>query len=210
MGTNKNRKRAPGGGRKPKGRFAGNTERFNVRCTPEIKGRLEMEALKNKRSLPQEIQERLQRTFEYDADNSRDPATAGLIFMVEFAAREFGGGRGGLPAWRTNAVEFEEFKAAIDIILERLRPAGKAKKLLSKTSGQPNSLVSRAKMIEWSIFDMKGLDVMPKELTDHYRRGRKGQLPNFDLKSDTARNHARYMETQESRSDALRALGLKK
>jgi hypothetical protein len=202
----KRRRRAPGGGRKPGGRFAGNTERFNMRCTPSIKDRLEIAASKNNRSLPQEIQERLESTFDEDADTSRDPAMAGLLWMVENAARYFvRGGEKELPAWRTNPAEFEGFKTAISNILGRLRPTGEP----AEISDEPNSPLNRARQIEWLIFDTEPLAAMPKQLLEYYRKGRRGELDNFPLSSPTASSHQAFMEREEARSAALRALGLK-
>ncbi len=210
MSTNNKRRRAPGGGRKPKGPFTGNTERFNVRCTPAIKDKLEIEASKNKRSLPQEIQARLQHTLDDDADKSRDPAVANLLWVVDYTAGQFRKGTGDLPAWRTDPGEFEGFKAALNRVLERLRPPGDAEKALARTTGQPNSPLARAERVEWFIFDMEGLDRVPKELTGHYRKGRTGRLPGFPLGSSTARSHDDYMTTMESLSAARSALGVTK
>jgi hypothetical protein len=210
MSTNNKRKRAPGGGRKPKGPFTGNTERFNVRCTPAIKDKLEIEASNNKRSLPQEIQARLQHTLDDDADKSRDPAAAALLWMVEYTAGQFRRGMGDLPAWRTDPGEFEGFKAALNRVLERLRPPGDAEKALARTTGQPNSPLARAERVEWFIFDMEGLDRAPNELIDHYRKGRAGRLPNFPLRSSTAISHDEYMTTMDSCSTARHDLGVTK
>jgi hypothetical protein len=216
MSTNKKR-RAPGGGRKPKGPFAGNTERINVRCTPAIKDRLEIAAAENGRSLPQEIQERLERTFAEDTDQGRDPATAGLLWLVELAASQFvrgwdfaagqfiGGGQKDLPTWRTDPGEFEGFKAAIDRILERLRPAGDVR----TAPDVPNSPLNRARNIEWLIFDAEPLAARPKPMVDYYRTGRRGLLPDFPLGSSTQRSYEDFMVREEGRSAALRDLGLK-
>jgi hypothetical protein len=209
MGTNKKRKRAPGGGRKPEGRFAGNTERISVRCTPEIKDRLEIAAKKNERSLPQEIQERLQRTFDDETDRGRDSPTWALLWMVEYAALQFRGRDKDEPAWRTNPAEFEGLKRAIDRILARLRPEGDAAESLVRTAAEPNSPLARAERVEWLIFDSVGLNARPEQITAHYRKGRRGELPNFPLESETARLHNEFMEREEGRSNALKAFGLK-
>lgn len=209
MSTNKGRKRAPGGGRRPQGRFAGNTERFNVRCTPEIKDRLEVAAKKHGQSLPQEIQDRLQRTFDEDADKARDQTTWALLSLVERATLQFRGRDKNNPAWLNDPAEFEGLKAAIDRILSRLRPPGDATEALSKTAGEPSSPLVRAKMVEWLIFDTVGLESRPKALVEHWRDGRRGKLPNFPLGTETARLHDEFMQWEEDRSAALKALGRK-
>jgi hypothetical protein len=206
MRTNKV-ERAPGAGRKPKGRFAGNVERISVRCTPEIKDQLELAAKQGGRSMPQEIQERLQRTFDDDADRYRDPAVWALRWMVEIAVLQFQrGGERNLPAWRTDPAEFEGFKSALDRILERLRPAGDASALLSKTAGHPNSPMARAKYVEWRIFETVE---RPKHIMDHYRSQRRGKHRDFPIGSETQRLQDRFVQAEDDRSEALRALGLK-
>jgi hypothetical protein len=205
--NNKRRRRAPGGGRKPKGRFVGNTERINVRYTPAIKTQLEIAAAKNGRSLPQEIQERLERTFDEDAYECRDPAMTALLCMVGRAASQFvRGGKKDLPAWRTDPSEFEGFKAAIDRILERLRPLGH----VTEVPDVPNSPLNRARYIEWSIFDCIPISARPKHITDDYRKAAHGRVPDFPLGSTTQRAHQEFVEQEDARSAALRDLGLKK
>jgi hypothetical protein len=204
--NNKRRRRAPGGGRKPKGRFFGNTERFNMRCTPELKGRLEIAAKKNGISLPQEIQDRLDRTFKEDVYESRDPAMTGLLWMVERAASEFvRGGKKGLPAWRIDPEEFAGFKLAIGNMLERLRPAGEP----AGISDGPNSPLSRAKHVEWLIFDAVPISAMPKHITNSYWKAAYGRFPDFPMGSTTQRAHQEFVEQEKARSAVLRALGLK-
>jgi hypothetical protein len=209
LSTNKKRKRLSGAGRKPKGRFVGNTERLNIRCTPIIKDRLEMAARKNEHSLPQEIQERLQRTFDDDAyADHYDPAMSGLLWIMEFAALQYRGeGTKNLPAWRTDAAEFEGFKAAIINILERLRPVGDATELLARSAGEPNSPLARAKHVEWQIFDVVPLAARPEQLISYERKGRLGKLPDFPLGSPTQRSYQEFFEREEGRSAALKALG---
>lgn len=205
MSTNKKRRRLPGAGRKPQGPFVGNIEKFNMRCTPGLKDRLEIAAKKNGHSLPQEIQDRLDKTFVDEADKARDSAIWALLWMVEYAARHFRDDKN-RPVWRTNRAEFEGLKAAINNILERLRPVGDAGKLLSKMADGPELPLARAKHIEWLIFEFVE---PPKPLSDHWRKGRAGKLPGFPLGSPTQRAHDEFMEMAESRSQALRALGLK-
>lgn len=53
------RKRAPGGGRKPKGEIFGKRAVFSTRIQIETRQALERESARNKRSLSQEVEERL-------------------------------------------------------------------------------------------------------------------------------------------------------
>src|SRR5262245_39915466 len=57
------RKRAAGGGRKPKGHIKGKFATFSTRITPETRAALEREAARNGRSLSQESELRLQETL---------------------------------------------------------------------------------------------------------------------------------------------------
>jgi hypothetical protein len=57
------RKRAPGGGRKPRGEIKGKSEWFSTRITPETRAALEREAARNERSLSQESERRLRETL---------------------------------------------------------------------------------------------------------------------------------------------------
>src|SRR5436190_4824001 len=72
------RKRASGGGRRPRGEHFGNSEALSMRITPEIRASLEAaRATAEKRagrprSLTQEAQSRLDWSFQVDAKRTRD------------------------------------------------------------------------------------------------------------------------------------------
>lgn len=72
----KRQKRAPGGGRKPKGPFIGNSIMVATRITPALRSRLDVAAKANSRSLSQEIQVRLTNSFDARAHQEKGDAPA--------------------------------------------------------------------------------------------------------------------------------------
>jgi hypothetical protein len=60
------KRRKPGGGRKPQGKFKGNYAVLNLRVTREVRASLKRAAKKNGESLSQEAQKRLDQSFEDD------------------------------------------------------------------------------------------------------------------------------------------------
>src|SRR5262245_35272367 len=68
------RKRAPGGGRKPQGPFAGKTATLTTRITPETRAALERAAKKRRPrpiSLSQEVEHRLDSSIRRDREHDR-------------------------------------------------------------------------------------------------------------------------------------------
>jgi hypothetical protein len=124
----KDRKRAPGAGRKPQGDFSELTSPLSVRMPGEMRRQLEAVALAKGRSVGQEVLRRIQETFRNDRDRARDPAMQALSFLIAQLAAEVAGFTDdkGQPAfdWRTNPFFFRAFKLAIAKVLDALEPAG--------------------------------------------------------------------------------------
>lgn len=122
------KRRAPGGGRKPKGEFSGVTSPLSIRMPEEMRRQLEAAADARGRSVSQEILRRIQETFRYDRDRARDPAMQALCFLIAQLAGEVAGltDQKGQPAfdWRTNPFFFRAFKLGIAKLLDALEPAG--------------------------------------------------------------------------------------
>jgi TraY domain-containing protein len=120
------RKRAPGGGRKPRGE--GPAVHFNTRIAPEIKRRLERDAKRSGRSLSREIELRLADAIK-NAPEAGDQTRA-LAYLITQAARiaQTAERRPGTAPfdWRRNRFDFETFKTAVVHLLDRLAPAGMA------------------------------------------------------------------------------------
>jgi hypothetical protein len=121
------RKRAPGGGRKPRGKAP--AEHFNTRMTPEVRKLLQAEARLHGWSLSREIEERLKGSLVLGDRDIEDRATKALVRVIaEMAARTQApkSPRGPGINWRNNRFLFEAFKAALNQFLDQLAPEGKA------------------------------------------------------------------------------------
>ena len=86
-------KRAPGGGRKPRGEFRGNSKILTVRVRPELRTALERLASKHHRSLSQEMQ----RGLDYWVRRYLDPKphvaalAQAVTLLVVMATAHLGG-----------------------------------------------------------------------------------------------------------------------
>jgi uncharacterized protein (DUF1778 family) len=81
----KTRKRAPGGGRKPKGEFAGKTATITTRVQPDTRDALEEAAQASGRSLSQEVEFRLKASLRKPTQAERRNQALGhaIGFMAE-------------------------------------------------------------------------------------------------------------------------------
>jgi Arc-like DNA binding dprotein len=75
-------KRAPGGGRKPRGEFDQLTSPFSLRMPNDLRKQLEAAAKNNGRSVGQELLRRLNDSFSRDYSKDRDPTTRALSFLL--------------------------------------------------------------------------------------------------------------------------------
>jgi hypothetical protein len=118
----------PTTGRTAKAAPATKTGVLSLRIDPGIRSRLEAAAAENGRSLTQEIEDRLQRTFQ--ADDSRQHVFAGFGSRQNFAVCRLIGdlmvhvsaaaGR----SWISDAWTADQVRQGIDYLLRQLRPAG--------------------------------------------------------------------------------------
>jgi hypothetical protein len=118
-----NRKRAPGGGRKPSGPFRLNTAQLTIRMPADMRSELEAAAKTGGSSVSQELMRRLQNSFNRDRDKARDPAMQALCFLIAEVAQQTSGLRN--LDWRTNPFYFRAFKIAVGKLLDALEPKGK-------------------------------------------------------------------------------------
>jgi hypothetical protein len=72
-------KRAPGGGRKPKGPVAARSQ-LTVRITDDLRAELEAAARRRNRNLTDELIGRIRVSFAREHEQKRDPATRALLF----------------------------------------------------------------------------------------------------------------------------------
>lgn len=123
------RKRAPGGGRKPKGEFSELTSPLSFRMPEWMWKELQAAKRKSGRGTTQEVLRRLQYSFNEDRRKSRDPALQALLYLIgevaegvtntyEFRVKDM------RPLWRSNPFLFRAFKLAVAKLLDALEPAG--------------------------------------------------------------------------------------
>src|SRR5262245_54626156 len=113
------RKRAPGGGRKPKGPLKGKTATITTRITPETRVALEGAAAASDRSLSQEIEIRLRHSVGPDEKRAKHIKAAEEL--IRLAAEETERLTG--VSWLTDWFTAEALRHAIDHLLGRFAPA---------------------------------------------------------------------------------------
>jgi hypothetical protein len=121
------RKRAAGGGRKPKGDFHKVSSSFSIRMPAEMRAELKAAAGKNDRAEGQELLRRLQDSFHRDRDKSRDPASRALCYLLAelielVSLNSFENPK--KSEWRNNPFAFRVIKLAFTQILKSLEPKG--------------------------------------------------------------------------------------
>jgi hypothetical protein len=110
----------------PRGEYVGKSSVFSTRIRPDLRQKLEQGAKKSGRSLSQEIEHRLRRTFVQDQEISEmfgDRRTFLLMKMMA-AAIQFKGDNRPAGAWLENPDDFEVAIAAALLVLEAVRPSG--------------------------------------------------------------------------------------
>jgi Arc-like DNA binding dprotein len=129
------RKRAPGGGMKPRGEFSGLTSVLSLRMPDDMRAQLESAAKKHrptKRSLTQELLKRLERSFNEDREKSRDPALRALLYLIGEVAEGVTNPapvrlKNTRPLWHSDPFLFRAFRIAVDKLLDEFEPPGEIK-----------------------------------------------------------------------------------
>ncbi|TSE03754.1 hypothetical protein C1D09_025355 [Mesorhizobium intechi] len=129
------------GGRPKREPEPGERVHLGFRVTPDMKARVESAASDSGRSISQEAEYRLERSFER-ADLLADvlsttfgPELGGVLMMIGSAMRDVGGQAGfagtftleGAQQWFDNPYAFDQAVAAANRIFEALRPEGEPK-----------------------------------------------------------------------------------
>ena len=120
-------------GRKPSGAYAGQTAVFSTRMTPALRKMIEKSAKKNCRSLTQEVEDRLRKSFETEKwikDTYGDPRTyAFLRLLTLVTSSEFqkiheasDSGKPVLRHWLDDRFSYDLVTRAIQSILKLVRP----------------------------------------------------------------------------------------
>jgi hypothetical protein len=117
-------KRAPGGGRKPKGEFSGlSGTPVNLRMPHDMRVRLDEASKDSGRNLTQEVLYRLEKSFDRDRLLDRDPASFALADLLERVI-EIVKANLRIRRWRNDPFAFRTVKLAFNQILDALEPRG--------------------------------------------------------------------------------------
>jgi hypothetical protein len=123
------RKRAAGGGRKPKPAGERHSEYFQVRVTPEVRAAIEEAARKNERTLRAEIAARLRASIEVTPQDRETAALSRLVAEIANRVAQEGPLRKGeittMPVpggWHRDRFTFDAFKSAISKVLDLFAP----------------------------------------------------------------------------------------
>ena len=128
-------KRAPGGGRKPKGQFSQLSSTLTIRIPDDMRKQLEDEAAVKDESMAQRLMWHLRQSFYLQHDKERDPALRGLLYLISNLAENLsleGPASEFRTFWRTNWYAFVAFKIAVGKLLDALeeppKPSPRAQK----------------------------------------------------------------------------------
>jgi hypothetical protein len=118
------RKRAPGGGRKPKGDFSRLESPVSVRMPQDMRTQLEAAARRSGRSVSQELLTRLDISLNKDRNKAVDPAMRAINFLISSLAYAV---HWNMPNWRSDRFLFRAIKIGINKLLDALEPSGEMK-----------------------------------------------------------------------------------
>jgi hypothetical protein len=117
------RKRAPGGGRKPKGEFKGKSAALSTRITPELRAALEAESIRAGMSLSQLVERLLRDSLDRPRRTEAAlgaPHVRALAYCVARIATHIEVGTG--KRWHDDQFSNRALKAALEILLHRFSP----------------------------------------------------------------------------------------
>jgi hypothetical protein len=134
----KKRKRAPGGGRKPKGEFSNLSANITIRMPSEMREQLNRAAAKSSRSLAQEMLWRLRLSFQREREKDRSPAVRAICFLIGEIARSVMTPENNFfhspvlstdseiaaDDWRSDPFFYKAFRIAVGAVLQELTPPG--------------------------------------------------------------------------------------
>jgi hypothetical protein len=115
--------RAAGGGRKPKGEFAGKSAAFSTRITQELRDSLEKEAQASGKSMSQIVERRLRESFDKpraqrELADKRVKATALMVARLTSSIESATGKK-----WNEDRFTSDALKSAISTAMSRVAPA---------------------------------------------------------------------------------------
>lgn len=116
-------------GPKPKGEYTGKSSVFSTRIRPDLRERLESATAESGRSLSQEVEYRLRRSFVEDdkiSDGFGDRRTFRLMRLMAEAINLSTDGENKPGAWLENPLDFRIALSAALSVLEAVEPNGSA------------------------------------------------------------------------------------
>jgi len=117
------KRRAPGAGRKPQGKFKGNYAVLNLRVTPDVRSGLERAAKQSGASLSQEAQRRLDNSFEEDRRaRKRRPDLRALTVAITMLAEHVERATG--KHWQDDAFTMQALQAGIEFLIRHYGAKG--------------------------------------------------------------------------------------
>jgi len=138
------RKRAPGGGRKPKGEIRGKSAVFSTRIRPETRKKLDAAAKAKNISLSQEVERRLVDSFGIGREQNK--YLAALFYLMSKSAEALG------PNWEADAWKRQAFKAAAIAALNRRIATEPCEVPKEIKNGLPDVTFEQyGKMLEWCV-----------------------------------------------------------
>lgn len=122
------KKRAPGGGRKPKGDFSALVSALTIRMPSDMRKLLDLAAADSGKSVTQEILGRIRTSFQRDREKAPKTEVRALCFLIAKLASDVVGSRNSdgwqRYSWRSDRFFFCAFKTALVELLDQLEPQG--------------------------------------------------------------------------------------
>ncbi|RWI90534.1 MAG: hypothetical protein EOR22_23615 [Mesorhizobium sp.] len=116
--------RAPGGGRKPKGEFAGKSAAFSTRITQELRAALDKESEATGKSISQIVERRLRESYDKTRAQRElaDQRIRAMALMTARLATSVEAATG--KKWNEDRFTAEALSSAISTALSRIMPEG--------------------------------------------------------------------------------------
>ncbi|MDG4908120.1 hypothetical protein P9228_16960 [Mesorhizobium sp. WSM4898] len=116
--------RAPGGGRKPKGEFAGKSAAFSTRITQELRAALDKESEATGKSISQIVERRLRESYDKPKIQRElaDKRIKAMALMTARLATSVESATG--KKWNEDRFTCEALMSALATALSRIMPAG--------------------------------------------------------------------------------------
>jgi hypothetical protein len=161
------RKRAPGGGRKPKGAVPMRSQ-VNVRMPEDMRAQLEAAARKRGRNVSEELLARLHASFAREDEQRREPVVRALnsaIFRLARNIRQFTLADVRNEEWVRNPFAFRAFKLGVAKLLDNFEPPGDVHPPVSEKGRPlwetPEELAERA--VHMLLISIRYAEPLPKD-----------------------------------------------